>query len=55
MQKKEVSQLHKPHTVKRGNLDRRGNFDQSGSFVKDATVLNRERIFAASAFMEMND
>ena len=42
-------------TIKRGNFDRQGNFDRSGSFVKDATVLNREHIFVASAFMEMND
>ena len=42
-------------TVKRGNFDRQGNFDRSGSFVKDATELNREHIFVASAFMEMND
>ena len=34
---------------------KQGNFDRSGSFVKDATVLNQERIFVASAFMEMND
>ena len=32
-----------------------GNFHRSGSFVKDAAVLNRECIFVAIAFMEMNN
>ena len=41
--------------MKRGNFDRRGNFDQSGSFVKLAPVPIQERLFVASALMEIND
>ena len=40
--------------MKLGNFDRQCNFDRSGSFVKVATVLFQERLFVASAFMEIN-
>ena len=43
------------YTVKWGNFDQRGNFDRSGSFVKLAPVPIQERLFVASALMEIND
>ena len=42
-------------TVIRGNFDWQGNFDRLCSFVKGATVPIHKCLFAASAFMEIND